>query len=66
MKTLNLIFNELIKTDLIGYKEKESIKNHFKGLTNELDMFKICKNIEYEFCTDKFLKQVYKNLKIES
>ena len=56
METLDMIFNKLIQTPLIGEKEKQSITNSYNNLTSELDKFKMCKQIEYNYCTDEFLK----------
>jgi len=58
MKTLKIIFNKLIQTPLIGDEERTIITKHFNNLTNELEMYKMCKQIEYNYCTDEFLKSI--------
>ncbi len=59
MEIIKNIFQKLIQTPLIGDFEKNSIINSFNNCTNESDMFVICKQIEYNYCTDEFLKTVY-------
>lgn len=58
MQVLKSIFAKLIQTPLIGNEEKESLIKSFNALTNEDAMLKMCKQIEYSYCTDEFLNEI--------
>ena len=58
MKAIKNIFNKLIQTPLIGSDEKKVITEHFNSLTSENEMLVICKQIEYNYCTEEFIKNL--------
>ena len=58
METLKIIFSKLIQTPLIGEEEKKQITDNFNQLTSDFEMFKVCKQIEHNYCTDEFLKSI--------
>jgi hypothetical protein len=61
MKTIDSIFSKLIRTPLIDDNARESITQSYNSLTSEADKLKVCKQIEYNYCTNEFLKTAVKS-----
>lgn len=64
MQVLKNTFAKLIQTPLIGDEERQSLTESFNRLTNEDAMLKMCKQIEYNYCTDEFLESIKNDKRI--
>lgn len=58
MQVIDNIFNQLIKSPLIGSEEKISITKNYNSLTSEFYKIRLCKEIEYNLCSNEFLKSI--------
>ena len=52
---LDSIWEKIIKTPLIGDKERKSLNNSYNHLTNDLEKFKLIGQIKDGYTTDEFL-----------